>query len=230
MKRVYWLTNIDSQADHVARALRSLREKNETIPAEVVRVKSGDANDFTPPSFQDAALVVVSFMGGQTLVEETLNALNEYPDVPYLALAHGPNPARPRGVEPGMIEKMTRYLAYSGLRNIENLWRYLAHTFLHIGKGATAEPQQLRTDGLYYPDEEPYGTLAEFAAAHLDPDKYTVGFFFLRDDWLWGNLRFYNALIAEIECAGMNALPLFTHWGQSRRSDADGNLGDGGHD
>ena len=36
MKRVYWLTNIDSQADHVARALRSLREKNETIPAEVI--------------------------------------------------------------------------------------------------------------------------------------------------------------------------------------------------
>ena len=63
MKRVYWLTNIDSQADHGARALRSLREKNETIPAEVISVKNGDANDFTPPSFQDAALVVVSFMG-----------------------------------------------------------------------------------------------------------------------------------------------------------------------
>lgn len=213
MKRVYWLTNIDSQADHVARALRSLREKNETIPAEVISVKNGDVTDFTPPSFQDAALVVVSFMGGQTLVEEALNALNEYPDVPYLVLAHGPNPARPRGVEPETIERMTKYLAYSGLRNIENLWRYLANTFLHIGKGATAEPEQLRTDGLYYPGEEPYGTLAEFAAAHLDPDKYTVGFFFLRDDWLWGNLRFYNALIAEIECAGMNALPLFTHWG-----------------
>jgi len=211
---IYWLTNTQSQAERVGLALAARRERGDNLPATVVRITDANADKWAAHDWSDAALVVISLMGGHAIAEPLGAALTAAGVSHWVYLTHGPETWRRRDVTAAQEARIDEYLNAGGLANYEALWQYLAVTFLGRD-GEVPAPLAQREEGLYYPGEAPYGTLAEYRARHWRSDRYTVGFFFLRDDWLWGKTAFYDILIHAIEDAGMNVLALFTHWGKA---------------
>ncbi len=212
---IYWFTNIDTQTENLRLALASLEAAGEAIEATVVPLKEISAEALGKRDWSDAEAVFIALMGGQSLAEE-LELLFRESGVPQrLFLASGPVDARRHGIDAEQEQRIQAYLGAGGLANLENLWRFLAREFTAAPYGEIPAPEQMREEGLYYPGEPAYDNVEEYAAAHIDPAKPTIAFLFLRDDWLWGKTEFYDAFIAAIEAAEMNALPLFTHWGRS---------------
>lgn len=214
MGHMYWLTNTQSQAERVGLALAERRRRGDDLAATVVRITDANAERWATHDWSDASLVVISLMGGHA-IGEPLGAALAAAEVPHwVYLTHGPEMYRRQEVTAAQEARIEAYLNAGGMANYEALWQYLAGTFLGR-EGEIPAPMQQREEGLYYPGEDAYGSLAEYRARHWQPDRYTVGFFFLRDDWLWGKTEFYDTLIREIEAAGMNVLALFTHWGKT---------------
>lgn len=206
--RLLWLTNNEMQAARLQMALHSLGEE---VQGSVVRLEAGAPR----PDLAAAAWVGVTLMGRQLPPEEIAGNLATYAG-PLWCNGADDLPAE-RAVTGEQADRISRYLAAGGKDNYRALWRYLANEFQ--GKDlAVAEPLESVDDGLYYPGEPVYRDAASYCAAHVDPAKPTVGMLFLRDDWLWGETDCYDAMIAELEAAGMNVLPLFSHWGRMNRN------------
>ena len=214
MGHIYWLTNIQAQAERVGLALDKRRECGDDIAATVVRITEANAATWIAHDWSDASLVVISLMGGHAMSEPLGAALQAAGVAHWVYLTHGPDAWRRHGVTPAQEARVEQYLNAGGMANYEALWQYLTETLLG-GGGDVPAPQPQLEEGLYYPGEEAYDSLAAYRAKHWQPDRATVGFFFLRDDWLWGKTEFYDVLIAALEEAGMNVLALFTHWGKT---------------
>jgi cobaltochelatase CobN len=103
--------------------------------------------------------------------------------------------------------------------NTENLLRFVADTVLMEGYGfEPASP--LPEVGVYHP-QVPDGSPVEELLARHDPARPTVGVIFYRAHWMSGNTAFVDDLVAALEQAGANALPVYCY---SLRSGADGKV------
>jgi cobaltochelatase CobN len=111
------------------------------------------------------------------------------------------------------------YLRHGGVRNTENLLRFVADTVLMEGYGfEPASP--LPEVGVYHPGL-PEGSTGEELLARHDPARPTVGVIFYRAHWMSGNTAFVDALIEALEAAGADALPVYCY---SLRADPDGQV------
>lgn len=192
-------------------ALADLQADGVDIAAAMRDIRGGSLGEMDC----DGATVLVSLMGDSPLAEEIDARLRAAHAVRYIYLMHGPGETRRLGITAAQEERIREYQQCGGLVNMRELWRYLAHEFDGMD-GEPAAPQKMLDRGLYYPGEAPYESFDEYWLAHVDLAKPTVGFLFLREDWLWGKTEFYDVLIRAIEAAGMNVLPLFTYWGPAQ--------------
>lgn len=121
------------------------------------------------------------------------------------------------------IKQIRDYYKFSGLENWTNLWLWLAEKFLQLPPGKAKAPQLLPWDGLYHPRAQKiYQDIAEYKQEFCQEGKPTIGAVFFRSDWLWGETAFADAVIAEIERQGCNAVCFFSN------SSADSENGCGG--
>ena len=118
----------------------------------------------------------------------------------------------------GAVAQAGEYLRHGDIANVEQLLRFLADTFLLEGYGFEP-PHEVPDLGVYVPG---VGDVpAEAAFARHDPQRPTVGICFYRSHRITGNAAWVDALSAEIEAAGANAIAV---WSTTLRRDADGNV------
>src|SRR5918993_967891 len=109
----------------------------------------------------------------------------------------------------GAIAEAFEYLRHGGVRNTENLFRFVADTLLVEGHGFEP-PLTLPELGVYHP-ELPEGSPVEDLLALHEPERPTVGVIFYRTHWMSGNTAFVDALVHSLEGVGANALPVYCY-------------------
>jgi cobaltochelatase CobN len=105
----------------------------------------------------------------------------------------------------GAVAEAFEYLRHGGVRNTENLFRFVADTLLVEGHGFEP-PLTLPELGVYHP-ELPEGSPVEDLLALHDPQRPTVGVIFYRTHWMSGNTAFVDALVHSLEAACLLLLP-----------------------
>jgi cobaltochelatase CobN len=78
---------------------------------------------------------------------------------------------------------------------------------------APEEPKQRCWAGIYHPELSDGCTtdLASYRKTYCKPDRPTLGLLFYRDEWIWDDLAYPAAFIAEAERQGCNAIAVFSN-------------------
>jgi cobaltochelatase CobN len=160
--------------------------------------------------------VLVRLLGGRKAWPEGLDELRRRCArlrVPLLAFGGEAEPDAQltalSTVPSGTVLEAFEYLRYGGVRNTENLLRFVADTVLMEGYGfEPASP--LPEVGVYHPGL-PEGSTGEELLARHDPARPTVGVIFYRAHWMSGNTAFVDALVEALEAAGADALPVYCY-------------------
>src|SRR5215208_3604597 len=163
-----------------------------------------------------AGAVLVRLLGGRKAWPEGLEELRwrcARLRVPLLAFGGEAEPDAQltvlSTVPSGTVLEAFEYLRDGGVRNTENLLRFVADTVLMEGYGfEPASP--LPEVGVYHPGL-PEGSTGEELLARHDPSRPTVGVIFYRAHWMSGNTAFVDALVEALEAAGADALPVYCY-------------------
>ncbi len=223
--KLLFLTTADTEILAAARAA-------ERLPAGFPPLRCAnptqlaDLRTFFEAELPNARAVLVRLLGGKRAWPEGLDELRRRcaelriplllfggeaePDAELAALSTAPS---------GAVLEAFEYLRHGGVQNTENLLRFVADTVLMEGYGF--EPAiPLPEMGVYRPGL-PEGSSLEDALADHDPSRPTVGIIFYRAHWMSGNTDFVDSLVAALEEAGANALPVYCY---SLRTDAVGEV------
>jgi cobaltochelatase CobN len=189
------LTNADTE-------ILALRSVVEGLPAGFPPVRAGRPVEV--PGLDGVSMVLVRLLGGRRAWEEQFDDLRRRcvdAGIPLLAFGGEATPDAEltalSTAAPATVARAFEYLAHGGLRNTDQLLRFVA--------GFPHQP----------PEEVPsFGVLGE---RRRDPARPTVGVVFYRAHVLAGNTQFVDDLCDAIESRGANALPV---WCYSLRADA----------
>src|ERR671910_460424 len=173
-----------------------------------------------------AGAVLVRLLGGRKAWPEGLEELRRRCArlrVPLLAFGGEAEPDAQltalSTVPSGTVLEAFEYLRHGGVRNTENLLRFVADTVLMEGYGFDpASP--LPEVGVYHP-ALPEGSTGEELLARHNLARPTVGVIFYRAHWMSGNTAFVDALVEALDAAGANALPVYCY---SLRASPDGRV------
>ena len=80
----------------------------------------------------------------------------------------------------------------------------------HWGARSRSSARELAWEGVYHPDLGGETSL-EALTSRWRPERPTIGIVFYRAHWISGNLTWLNALVAALEAAEANVLPLFCY-------------------
>ena len=171
-----------------------------------------------------AGAVLVRLLGGRRAWPEGLEELRRRCArlrVPLLAFGGEAEPdaelAALSTVPSGTVLEAFEYLRHGGVRNTENLLRFVADAVLMEGYGfEPASP--LPEVGIYHPGLPEDSSVEELLARH-EPARPTVGVIFYRAHWMSGNTAFVDDLVEALEAAEANALPVYCY---SMRAGPDG--------
>jgi cobaltochelatase CobN len=183
-----------------------------------------DPASFFERELPDARAVLVRLLGGRRAWPEGLDELRRRCArlrVPLLAFGGEAEPdaelAALSTVPSGTVLEAFEYLRHGGVRNTENLLRFVADTVLMEGYGfEPASP--LPEVGVYHP-RLPEGSSVEDLLSMHDPSRPTVGVIFYRAHWMGGNTAFVDTLVEALEATGTNVLPVYCY---SLRAGTDG--------
>ena len=223
--RLLLLTTADTEILAAARASERLPEGfPKLLCANPVVLE--DPAAFFERELPDAGAVLVRLLGGRRAWPEGLEELRRRCArlrIPLLAFGGEAEPdaelAALSSVPSGTVLEAFEYLRHGGVRNTENLLRFVADTVLMEGYGfEPASP--LPEVGVYHP-RLPEGSTVEELLARLDPARPTVGVIFYRAHWMSGNTAFVDALVEALEAAGADALPVYCY---SLRAGPDGRV------
>src|SRR5918998_897884 len=223
--RLLLLTTADTEILAAARASELLPDG---FPELVCANPAGldDAAGFFERELPGARVVLVRLLGGWRAWPEGLEELRRRCarlGVPLLAFGGEAEPDAElvalSSVPSGTVLEAFEYLRHGGVRNSENLLRFVADTVLMEGYGfepASALPEV----GVYHPGL-PEGSTVEELLARQDPARPTVGVIFYRAHWMSGNTAFIDALVNALDAAGTDALPVYCY---SLRAGPDGRV------
>jgi cobaltochelatase CobN len=223
--RLLLLTTADTEILAAARA-------SERLPEEFPKLSCANPAALEDPAaffereLPGAGAVLVRLLGGRRAWPGGLEELRRRCArlrVPLLAFGGEAEPdaelAALSSVPSGTVLEAFEYLRHGGVRNTENLLRFVADTVLMEGYGfEPASP--LPEVGIYHPGLPEDSTLEELLARH-DPARPTVGVIFYRAHWMSGNTAFVDALVEALEAAGADALPVYCY---SLRAGPDGRV------
>src|SRR5829696_8236265 len=194
----------------------------ELLPEDFPRVRCANPAKLEDPgSFFDEALpgtqaVLVRLLGGRRAWPEGFEELRrrcEEVEVPLLAFGGEAEPDAEltalSTAPSGAVAEAFEYLRWGGVANTANLLRFVADTLLLEGYGFEP-PASVPELGVYHP-ELPDGSALEDLLALHDAALPTVGVIFYRTHLLGGNTAFVDTLVAKLEEAGANPLPVYCY-------------------
>src|SRR5918997_871589 len=223
--RLLFLTTADTE-------ILAAAKTTERVPQDFPEVRCANPVSLDDPRvlFEEelpgARAVLVRLLGGRRAWPEGLEELRRRCTelrIPLLAFGGEAEPDAEltalSTVPSGTVLEAFEYLRHGGVRNTENLLRFVADTVLMEGYGfEPASP--LPEVGVYHP-RLPEGSAVEDLLALHDPARPTVGIVFYRAHWMSGNGAFVDSLVWALEEAGANALPVYCY---SLRAGADGEV------
>ena len=213
--KLFFVTTADTEILAAAKASERLPEGFPKLlcanPATL-----DDPAAFFERELPGAGAVLVRLLGGRRAWPEGLEELRRRCArlrVPLLAFGGEAEPdaelAALSTVPSGTVLEAFEYLRHGGVRNTENLLRFVADTVLMEGYGfEPASP--LPEVGVYHPGL-PEGSPVEELLARHDPARPTVGVIFYRAHWMGGNTAFVDSLVEALEAAGADALPVYCY-------------------
>jgi len=223
--RLLLLTTADTEILAAARA-------SEHLPAGFPKLVCANPAALDDPAaffereLPEARAVLVRLLGGRRAWPEGLEELRRRCArlaVPLLAFGGEAEPDAEltalSTVPSGTVLEAVEYLRHGGVRNTENLLRFVADTVLMKGYGfepASALPEV----GVYHPGLQEDSTVEELLARQ-DAARPTVGVIFYRAHWMSGNTAFVDALVEALDVAGADALPVYCY---SLRAGPDGRV------
>jgi cobaltochelatase CobN len=223
--KLLFVTTADTEILAAARASERLPEGFPKLSCANPVVLE-DPAAFFERELPEAGAVLVRLLGGRRAWPEGVEELRRRCArlrVPLLAFGGEAEPdaelAALSTVPSGTVLEAFEYLRHGGVRNTENLLRFVADTVLMEGYGfepASALPEV----GVYHPGL-PEVSAVEELLARLDPARPTVGVIFYRAHWMSGNTAFVDALVEALEAAGADALPVYCY---SLRAGPDGRV------
>jgi cobaltochelatase CobN len=209
------LTTADTEILAISEAVGSLPEGFPVVRAANPSRLNADQTDQLIDEVRPR-VVVVRLLGGIRAWEEGFRQLQKSCARRQVALIAVPGDQQADAqlaaactAPPAVSQRVYEYLQHGGAGNVEHLLRYLANTAL----GAAFEVQparELAWEGVYHPHLGGHTTLEELHS-RWQPGRPTVGIVFYRAHWMSGNLAWVDALIAALESAGANVLPLFCY-------------------
>lgn len=216
MRRILFLTNMERQQLMLEKA--RAKAAGEGLQAETRTVLLSDAvpwGEEWQKTFNASDIVVFTWMGSgldTAFLRKSAEYLRQR-RVTHVMLISEPSAGELAwGVSPEEKERLQQYLSFGGLDNFRQFWFWLAQTYCREDAPAKA-PEPLLWHGIYHPRSlHPFTGLAEYRGRFCRPDRPTVGLIFYRDEWVWGDLAYQDALIGEIERQGMNALAVFCQY------------------
>src|SRR5215212_1665312 len=223
--RLLMLTTADTEILAAARASEHLPDDFPTLICTNPAALDNPA-EFFERELPGARAVLVRLLGGRRAWPEGLEELRRRCvrlRVPLLAFGGEAEPDAElvalSTVPSGTVLEAFGYLRHGGVRNTENLLRFVADTVLMEGYGfEPASP--LPEVGVYHPGL-PEGSTVEELLARQDPARPTVGVIFYRAHWMSGNTAFVDALVEALDGAGTDALPVYCY---SLRAGPDGQV------
>ena len=116
------------------------------------------------------------------------------------------------GIEPEIARRLKEYTFYAGRTNFNNFWLYAASLYCD-GVETASEPKPICWAGIYHAGMEELcmTNLDEYRSKYCRNDRPTFGILFYRDEWIWEDLDYIDALTAEAEAQGYNVIPVFTN-------------------
>jgi cobaltochelatase CobN len=224
-KTFLFLTTADTETLAAARAVEGLPEDFPSVLC-ANPVELPEPGAFFDEVLPGAGAVVVRLLGGRRAWPEGFEELRRRcaalgvpllafggeaePDAEIMALSTAPG---------GVVAEAFAYLRHGGVGNTANLFLFLADTLLLEGYGFE-RPSAVPEWGVYHPRLGENASAEDLLALH-DPAKPTVGVVFYRAHLLGGNTAFVDDLVAALEGAGANALPVYSY---SLRADAEGGV------
>ena len=108
------------------------------------------------------------------------------------------------------VQIIKQYYAFGGLRNWCNLWIWLSQQ-QQAGQQDVELPKQLPWDGIYHPaSDKIYTVIDEYKKDFFKANQPVIAVVFYRNDWLWNNTVFADAIIKEIEKQNCTPLCFFS--------------------
>src|SRR5918995_3354382 len=213
--KLLFLTTADTEILAAARAIDLLPEDFPEVRC-ANPAKLEDPGSFFDQALQETRAVLVRLLGGRRAWPEGFEELRrrcEQLGTPLLAFGGEAEPdaelTASSTAPSGAVAEAFEYLRHGGVRNTENLFRFVADTLLVEGHGFEP-PLTLPELGVYHP-ELPEGSPVEDLLALHDPQRPTVGVIFYRTHWMSGNTAFVDALVHSLEAVGANALPVYCY-------------------
>src|SRR5918992_4015855 len=223
--KLLFLTTADTEILAATRATELLPEGFPEVRC-ANPTKLEEPRAFFEKALPETGVVMVRLLGGRRAWPEGLAGLRrrcEEFGVPLLAFGGEAEPDAEltalSTTPSGAVAEAFEYLRHGGVRNTENLFRFVADTLLVEGYGFEA-PLPLPELGVYHPGL-PEGSHIEDLLTLHDPERPTVGVIFYRTHWMSGNTAFVDALVHALEDAGANALPVYCY---SLRADERGEV------
>src|SRR3954466_15318916 len=200
-----FLTTADTEILAAAKAVERLFDDFPEVRC-ANPVLAEDLAAFFERELPEARAVMVRLLGGRRAWPEGLENLRRRCAelrIPLLAFGGEAEPDAEltalSTVPSGTILEAFEYLRHGGVRNTENLLRFVADTVLMEGYGfEPASP--LPEVGVYHP-LLPDGSSVEQLLARHDPKRPTVGVIFYRAHWMSGNTVFVEELAYALEVA-----------------------------
>jgi cobaltochelatase CobN len=215
---IVFLTTADTEILALSHAARDL-------PVGFPLVRAANPAALQAPAdlaaFLDAAaaarVVVVRLLGGRRAFEPgfaELQARCQAAGVPLIACPGDQQPdldlAAACTAPAEIVQTVFSYLLHGGVANLRALLYYLADRLM--GQPGTYDPpRELPWEGLYHPDQPDAADLDAYLAAHVRPERPTLGLLFYRAHWMSGNLAFVDALIRTAEEQAVNVLPVYCY-------------------
>jgi cobaltochelatase CobN len=213
--RLLFITTADTEIVAAARATELLPEDFPELRC-ANPAKLEDVGSFLDEALTETRAVLVRLLGGRGAwpegFEELLRRCGKLripllafggeaePDAELTALSTAPS---------GAVAEAFEYLRWGGVANTANLLRFVADTLLLEGYGFEP-PASVPELGVYHP-ELPDGSALEDLLALHDAALPTVGVIFYRTHLLGGNTAFVDTLVAKLEEAGANPLPVYCY-------------------
>lgn len=214
MQQILFLTNMEQTAAYLQDALKLAQQTQDAVTGQVLYVPSDtEWTKDMEKQLQQAEVVIFPWMGTglstKFLSESSSYLLANKKKHVYL-MTGNPEDILHGGLAEEELKRINDYYKFGGLQNWTNLWLWLAQQFLQVACDAPA-PELLPWDGIYHPRAgKVYDDVEEYRRDFCKADRPTLAVVFFRNDWLWGNTVFADAVVREIEALGCNALCFFS--------------------
>ena len=178
----------------------------------VMMERSSEWNFGWERKLSGASLVVARFFNNVTKSDfwESCMEFMKANNIPFLLDSVKENVSW--GIDAEAAKRIKGYAFYAGRTNFNNFWLYASSLYTDMTDEIPA-PKPKCWAGIYHSGMEGLcmTDLDAYRAEYCKDNRPTLGILFYRDEWIWEDLDYVDALVSEAEAQGYNAIPVFAN-------------------